>query len=77
MTGLSQRMRQDLRQALRDAGRPPQQRIAFDGHFGNFIVGGVGEALLVDLEQCRYSNTGLEPGQDPAQDPALDRALAA
>lgn len=73
MTGLSPRLRQDFRQALREAGRPPQQRIAFDGHPGNFIVGGVGEALLVDLEQCRYSNTGLEP----ALEPALDRALAA
>ena len=52
--------------------RPPRHLIAFDGHPGNFIVReggdgagkgvakGLGDAVLVDLEKCRYSYPGLD-----------------
>ena len=49
-----------LHSACALAGRPPLQLIAFDGHPGNFIVRGDGEAVLVDLEKCRYSYPGLD-----------------
>ena len=49
-----------LRAACALAGRPPRQLIAFDGHPGNFIVRDDGEAVLVDLEKCRYSYPGLD-----------------
>src|SRR5690606_23506785 len=32
----------------------------FDGHPGNFIVRADGRAILVDLEKCRYSYSGLD-----------------
>ncbi len=40
--------------------RPPIHLIAFDGHPGNFIVRADGEAVLVDLEKCRYAYPGLD-----------------
>jgi thiamine kinase-like enzyme len=52
--------------------RPPRHLIAFDGHPGNFIVrdpvhradnvqhDGGSQAVLVDLEKCRYSYPGLD-----------------
>ena len=57
-----------LRNACAQSDRPPRHLIAFDGHPGNFIVrGGVGsqddsqaQAVLVDLEKCRYSYPGLD-----------------
>ncbi len=57
-----------LQTACAGLKRPPRHLIAFDGHPGNFIVreGGEGvgksvrEAVLVDLEKCRYSYPGLD-----------------
>jgi thiamine kinase-like enzyme len=40
--------------------RPARHLIAFDGHPGNFVVRPDGEAVLVDLEKCRYSYPGLD-----------------
>jgi hypothetical protein len=40
--------------------RPPVALIAFDGHPGNFIVRPDKQAVLVDLEKCRYSYPGLD-----------------
>jgi len=43
--------------------RPPLRLIAFDAHPGNFIIRGAGsvaQAVLVDLEKCRYSYPGLD-----------------
>jgi hypothetical protein len=61
-----------LRNACAQGERPPRHLIAFDGHPGNFIIrGSVGspadsqpappvQAVLVDLEKCRYSYPGLD-----------------
>lgn len=61
-----------LRNACTPASRPPRHLIAFDGHPGNFIIrGSTGspdsfqpasavQAVLVDLEKCRYSYPGLD-----------------
>lgn len=57
-----------LREACAQVARPPRHLIAFDGHPGNFIIrsgGGIAsgsqaEAVLVDLEKCRYSYPGLD-----------------
>ncbi len=61
-----------LRNACAKSSRPPRHLIAFDGHPGNFIIrGSVGssadsqsaspeQAVLVDLEKCRYSYPGLD-----------------
>lgn len=65
-----------LRAACAQAARPPRHLIAFDGHPGNFIIRGIagpqGESLpaspagphtnavLVDLEKCRYSYPSLD-----------------
>ena len=61
-----------LRNACAQGGRPPRHLIAFDGHPGNFIIRGraglqsdsqsasPGQAVLVDLEKCRYSYPGLD-----------------
>lgn len=53
-----------LQTACAGLKRPPRHLIAFDGHPGNFIVredsDGMGEAVLVDLEKCRYSYPGLD-----------------
>jgi thiamine kinase-like enzyme len=40
--------------------RPPRSLISFDGHPGNYVVQADGEAILVDLEKCRYSYPGLD-----------------
>jgi thiamine kinase-like enzyme len=40
--------------------RPTRHLIAFDGHPGNFIVQRNGQAVLVDLEKCRYSYPSLD-----------------
>lgn len=57
-----------LRADCAQTARPPRHLIAFDGHPGNFIIrGSVGsqgdsraEAVLVDLEKCRYSYPSLD-----------------
>ena len=57
-----------LRTACAHSERPQRHLIAFDGHPGNFIIrgrvdsqgdSGV-EAVLVDLEKCRYSYPSLD-----------------
>lgn len=40
--------------------RPPLHLIAFDGHPGNFIMRADKDAVLVDLEKCRYGYPGLD-----------------
>lgn len=42
------------------AVRPPVCLIAFDSHPGNFILRSRVDAVLVDLEKCRYSYPGLD-----------------
>lgn len=54
----SERLR--LRALCEGPPRPPIHLIAFDGHPGNFIVRPDGEAVLVDLEKCRYAYPGLD-----------------
>ena len=60
-----------LRKACAEGGRPPRHLIAFDGHPGNFIIRSSvrsqgdfqpapAQAVLVDLEKCRYSYPGLD-----------------
>ncbi|MGV3572876.1 MAG: phosphotransferase [Ramlibacter sp.] len=49
-----------LQQLVRRGGRPPLHLIAFDAHPGNFVVRPSGEAVLVDLEKCRYGYAGLD-----------------
>ena len=44
----------------RDAGRPSRHLISFDAHPGNFVVRPNGDAVLVDLEKCRYGYPGLD-----------------
>lgn len=70
--------------ALRTSpARPSRRLISFDAHPGNFVMRPTGEAVLVDLEKCRYSypaldlahatlytSTTWEPGDDVALDPA-------
>jgi len=51
---------QALRQRLDRQDRPPVSLIAFDAHPGNFLIRADGEAVLVDLEKCRYSHPGLD-----------------
>jgi len=40
--------------------RPRKHLISFDAHPGNFLVRADGEAVLVDLEKCRYSHPALD-----------------
>lgn len=40
--------------------RPARRLISFDAHPGNFLIRSTGEAVLVDLEKCRYSFPGLD-----------------
>ena len=40
--------------------RPSVRLISFDAHPGNFVVREDGEAVLVDLEKCRYSYPSLD-----------------
>jgi hypothetical protein len=49
-----------LRKLCEAPHRPPISLIAFDGHPGNFIVRPDGEAVLVDLEKCRYAYPALD-----------------
>ena len=57
-----------LRKACVQCARPPRHLIAFDGHPGNFIIRGDidskgdsrAQAVLVDLEKCRYSYPGFD-----------------
>lgn len=42
------------------AQRPARCLIAFDAHPGNFLIRADGEAVLVDLEKCRYGYPGLD-----------------
>ena len=49
-----------LRELCEGPRRPPIHLIAFDGHPGNFMVRPDGEAVLVDLEKCRYAYPGLD-----------------
>jgi thiamine kinase-like enzyme len=54
----SERLR--LSDLCEESNRPAIRLIAFDGHPGNFIVRPDGEAVLVDLEKCRYAYPGLD-----------------
>ena len=49
-----------LQQPLRRIDRPPVHLISFDAHPGNFVVRPSGQAVLVDLEKCRYGPAGLD-----------------
>ena len=49
-----------LRRLCSTSARPERRLIAFDAHPGNFMVDGQGQAVLVDLEKCRYSYPGLD-----------------
>ena len=61
-----------LQKACAQSARPQRHLIAFDGHPGNFIIRGtatlhgstqsasLAEAVLVDLEKCRYSYPGFD-----------------
>lgn len=49
-----------LRDGCARRDRPPRTLIAFDGHPGNFVLRADGEAVLVDLEKCRYAHPGLD-----------------
>ncbi|MBC7438255.1 MAG: aminoglycoside phosphotransferase family protein [Bdellovibrionales bacterium] len=50
----------ELRKLCEQASRPAKQLISFDAHPGNFLILATGEAVLVDLEKCRYSYPGLD-----------------
>jgi len=45
---------------LGTSARPQVHLIAFDGHPGNFIMRADNDAVLVDLEKCRYGYPGLD-----------------
>ena len=49
-----------LQAACREPSRPERSLIAFDAHPGNFLLLASGDAVLVDLEKCRYSYPGLD-----------------
>ena len=49
-----------LRQLCGRKARPARTLVSFDAHPGNFIVRADGEAVLVDLEKCRYSYPPLD-----------------
>jgi thiamine kinase-like enzyme len=49
-----------IRRAIGYATKPPIRLIGFDVHPGNFIVTVAGNAILVDLEKCRYSYAGFD-----------------
>ena len=65
--GLARRVRdaidagiERLRELCRGRSRPEKALIAFDAHPGNFILRADGQAVLVDLEKCRYSYPPLD-----------------
>ena len=77
-----------LRKLCAKGRRPARQLISFDAHPGNFLIRPDGEAVLVDLEKCRYSYPGLDLAHatlytsttwdvDAAADLALDDVIAA
>ncbi|MBC7375834.1 MAG: aminoglycoside phosphotransferase family protein [Burkholderiaceae bacterium] len=77
-----------LRKLCTQAPRPARKLISFDAHPGNFLIRTDGEAVLVDLEKCRYSYPGLDLAHatlytsttwdvDAAADLALDEVIAA
>lgn len=49
-----------LRRLASRHDRPGVQLVSFDAHPGNFVLRAVGDAVLVDLEKCRYSHPGLD-----------------
>ncbi len=49
-----------IRRASGYASKPPTRLIGFDVHPGNFMVTLAGDAILVDLEKCRYSYAGFD-----------------
>lgn len=49
-----------LRALCKQPSRPAISLIAFDAHPGNFIIRAEGDAVLVDLEKCRYSFAPLD-----------------
>lgn len=49
-----------FRRCVTGASRPMVSLISFDAHPGNFIVRADGDAVLVDLEKCRYGYPGLD-----------------
>ena len=49
-----------LGQLAKEEQRPGVHLIAFDAHPGNFVLRARGDAVLVDLEKCRYSHPGLD-----------------
>lgn len=56
-------LEQELAELHRLVGRrdrPARHLIAFDAHPGNFVIRTGGEAVLVDLEKCRYGYPGLD-----------------
>ncbi len=55
-----ERERRRLHACASEFERPARCLIAFDAHPGNFIVQRDGEAVLVDLEKCRYAFPGLD-----------------
>lgn len=77
----SERMRLAALRERRE--RPARALISFDAHPGNFVVRPGGEAVLVDMEKCRYgypaldlahatlyTSTTWEPGDPVALSPA-------
>jgi thiamine kinase-like enzyme len=49
-----------IRRAIGYSNKPPIRLIGFDVHPGNFMVTDAGDAILVDLEKCRYSYAGFD-----------------
>lgn len=49
-----------LQALVRRPDWPPRALIALDAHPGNFLRRPDGQAVLVDLEKCRYSYPGLD-----------------
>ncbi len=49
-----------LRRLCGRPARPAKTLVSFDAHPGNFILRADGEAVLVDLEKCRYSYPPLD-----------------
>ena len=45
---------------VRGDRRPSVNLVSFDAHPGNFLIRDDGEAVLVDLEKCRYSYPSLD-----------------
>jgi Ser/Thr protein kinase RdoA (MazF antagonist) len=52
--------RRSLQPLLARPGRPPVCLVSFDAHPGNFVVRPDGQAVLVDLEKCRYGHAGID-----------------